>query len=327
MKHTAPPSDVLLLKRKGHKRHHRQTDYHLARWFWFFFFLATVLGGGYLGSEYYLKRTDARRIQEEMLTNMEVILAALDAYHKANGTYPPAFEKNSRGEKTLSWRVAILPYFFDANGNARYQDLYDAFNREQTWNHKDNWSLLDKMPHEYRSPLSLHRPDDPKNSYLTNYVVVRNPRSVFPENRQPISKSRITDPLSETAAVIEVSDEAAVAWTCPDDFAFEPRVKSSAAPRTFRPDALICGMCDGRAVILPIDVLPEELFRKKPPLTPEELEAENPFTRPFLRDNDSPVTSENASENAEETAKSEESVPAGEKEEGHEEYRPGQKNE
>lgn len=283
---------MLLLKRKGHKRHHRLNDHHLGRWFWGFLILGILTGGGYMGMQFYLKETSTIRKQEEIISNMEAILAALDAYHQEHGTYPPAFQMNTKGEKTLSWRVELLPYFLDANGQPRYQDLYDSFNHDQAWNQRDNLGLLDKMPREYRAPQSLRANSDG----LTNYLTIRNPHSVFPNDRTPVSKASITDPLDETVVLIEVSDAGAVEWTKPDDFNFNPLKPGSAAPRTFQIDALVCGMCNGKTRVLKCDVDAESLFQVRPKLSPEELEAKNPWTRPFLRDNDSPVVSEESDE-------------------------------
>ncbi len=237
--------------------------------------------------EFQMKTITVQNIQQEMVSNMEAILAALDEYHRDKGTYPPAYEMNERGERTFSWRVAILPYFLDANGNPRYMELYDSFNREQPWDHKDNWHLLEKMPREYRSPLSKNTTENEKASYLTNYLTIRNLHSVFPTDRTPVSKSRITDPLDSTVAIIEVSDEGAMEWTRPDDFEFDPLHEATAAPRTFRDDAILVGMCNGKAKQLPIKVNVKELF-SRPECTSEMLVEENPWVGPFLRDNDSP---------------------------------------
>ncbi|MDO4628446.1 MAG: DUF1559 domain-containing protein [Planctomycetia bacterium] len=302
MKHTSKSPDVLLLKRKGHKRHHRSQKPSYARWFWGFLFIGVILGGAYMIVEFQMKTITVQNIQHEMVANMEAILAALDEYHRDKGTYPPAYEMNDRGERTFSWRVAILPYFLDANGNPRYMDLYDSFNREQPWDHKDNWHLLEKMPREYRSPLSKNTVENEKATYLTNYLTIRNLRSVFPTDRAPVSKARITDPLDSTVAVIEVSDEEAIEWTRPDDFEFDPLHEATAAPRTFREDAILVGMCNGKAKQLPITVNVKEMFGK-PEYTSEKLVEENPWVGPFLRDNDSPRLGGNSNKNENSEAK------------------------
>lgn len=287
MKHTAPSPDTLILKRKGHKRHHRQQNYHLARWFWVFFILFTTGAGLYIWNELTLRRNTTQRIQSEIVTNMETILKALNEYHRVNGMFPPAYETNSRGDRTLSWRVALLPYFLDGNGQPKYQDLYDSFNRAEAWSHKDNLALLNKMPHEYRSPRCAIPATGDDAGKLTNYLVVRNPNSVFPDDCSPVSKSRITDRLDETVLVIEVSDEAAIEWTKPDDFEFDPARRETAAPKMFQPDVLICGMsncADVVPVAIPTPI--SSLFEKNPKLSPEELAKANPLTPYFLR-NDS----------------------------------------
>jgi len=314
MKHTAPPEGVLLLKRKGHKLHHRKKSLHFRYWFWSILFLAVLSGGGYLGIEYYLKETSTVRIREEVVGSMEAIVAALDEYHRVNKSYPPAFMTDKAGNHLLSWRVLILPYFLDVNGNPKYQDLYDSFNLDQSWDGPDNKGLLSKMPHEYRSPMSKHSINDENVNYLANYLAIRGENTVFPDDREAVMKSRITDPLENTVAVIEVSDEAAVLWTKPDDFEFDPLNPDMAEPRAFQ-NTLVCGMCDGSVRIFPITGAATDLFKTRPHLSNDELKNRNPWIKLFLRNNDSPEDLK--------VEKPKQNVEQAEEQEAQEEYRPG----
>lgn len=261
--------------------------------------------------EYYLKQTSTVRIREEVIDSMQAIVAALDEYHRVNKAYPPAYTKDKAGNKLLSWRVLILPYFLDGNGNPKYQELYDSFNLNQPWDGADNKGLLSKMPHEYRSPMSHHSINDENANYLTNYLAVVGEDTVFPTDLASVSKARITDPLESTVAVIETSDEDAVYWTKPDDFEFDPLNPDTAEPGTFQ-NMLVCGMCDGQVKIFPISGAAADLFKTRPRLSTEELRERNPWTKLFVRNNDSPelIKEETPQENKE---------PA----EVQEEYRPG----
>ena len=314
MKHTAPPEGVLLLKRKGHKQHHRKKTVHFRFWFWSILLLAVVCGSGYLGMEYYLKQTSTVRMREEVKSSMEAIVAALDEYHRVNKAYPPAYTMDKAGNRLLSWRVLILPFFLDKNGNPKYQDLYDSFNLNQPWDGADNYGLLSKMPHEFRSPMSHHSINDENANYLTNYLAIVGKDTVFPEDREPVSKARITDPLEDTVAVIETSDDAAVLWTKPDDFEFDPLNPDMAEPRTFQ-NTLVCGMCDGNVRVFPITGAAVDLFKTRPRLSTDELRERNPWNKLFVRNNDSPevLMTDQPKEEGEEEA------PA----EVQEEYRPG----
>lgn len=282
MKHKAPPQGTLVLKRKGHKRHHRKRSLHLMRWFWCFFTLAALSGGIFLFTEYRNRQNTIVVTRDTTISNMQAISDALERYRLDKGFYPPAYESNEIGEPTLSWRVAILPYF----ENQKYLELYEKFERGLPWNHEHNYRLLEQMPQEYRAPRSKHTPtsESPLNC-LTNYMTVRHPDSVFPESRDIISSSRITDRLADTVAVIEVSDEAAIEWTKPDDFVFDPTKKSLAAPKLFQDDAIVCGMCNAEVKVIPIPTPIHQLFAHDPALTPEELVQLNPLVGPFLRNN------------------------------------------
>ena len=312
MKHTAPPEGVLLLKRKGHKQHHRKKTVHFRYWFWSILFLVVVCGSSYLGMEYYLKQTSTVRVREEVIDSMKAIVNALDEYHRVNKAYPPAFTMDKAGNRLLSWRVLILPYFLDDNKNPKYMDLYDSFDLNQPWDGPDNYGLLSKMPHEFRSPMSHHSINDETANYLTNYLAIVGKDTVFPEDREPVSKSRIVDPLEDTVAVIEASDDAAVNWTQPDDFYYDPLDPNMAEPRTFQ-NTLVCGMCNGDVRIFPITGAAEDLFKSQPSLPTEELRKRNPWIKLFVRNNDSPEQMKP------QKPKEEEESPA----EVHEEYRPG----
>lgn len=314
MKHTAPPEGVLLLKRKGHKQHHRKKNHHFGLWFWSILFLAVVCGSSYLGMEYYLKQTSTSRMREDVKSSMQAVVKALEEYHRAHNAYPPPYTKDKAGNPLLSWRVLILPYFLDDNGNPKYQDLYDSFDLNQPWDGADNYAQLSKMPHEFRSPMSQHSTNDENANYLTNYLAVVGEDTVFPENLATVRKSMITDPLEDTVAVIETSDDGAVYWTQPKDFEFNPLKPGEAEPRTFQ-DMLVCGMCDGSVKVFPITTTAAELFEVRPRLTAEELMERNPWVRLFVRNNDSPElpSAEKPSEDESEE------IPT----EVHEEYRPG----
>ena len=311
MKHTAPPEGVLLLKRKGHKQHHRKKSLHFRYWFWGILLMVVICGSGYLGAEYYLKQTSSLRMSKEVVNNMQVIVNALEEYYRDNEHqhYPRPYV----GDHLLSWRVEILPYFLDENGNRKYEDLYNAFKKDQPWDGPDNIKLLSKMPPEFRSPMSRRGNEDEYANCKTNYVAVVGENTVFQEELDSMrSKGQIHN-LADTALIIETSDEAAVFWTKPDDFEFKPLNPDQAEPKTFQKNKLVCGMGDGSVKIISVDESAKKLFDVRPRLSPDELWEGNPWVKYFFRRKDLPKPSE--------AAKQEQAPPA----EPHEEYRPGRK--
>ena len=84
--------------------------------------------------------------------------AALQAYHQANGCFPPAYIADKNGKPMHSWRVLILPYL-------DYDDLYKAYDFSEPWDgpknktaagHAASWS----MPARATSPRAGRRCPD-----------------------------------------------------------------------------------------------------------------------------------------------------------------------
>jgi hypothetical protein len=72
------------------------------------------------------------------------------------------------------------------------------------------------MPATLRSPKSAAEPG------RTNYLTVRGKDTMFP-GAKGIRVADVTDGLSNTIMIVEVSDSKAVPWTKPDDFEFNDK--------------------------------------------------------------------------------------------------------
>jgi hypothetical protein len=90
------------------------------------------------------------------------------------------------------------------------------------------------MPKLYAAPGSKVA-----EKHMTNYVTVRGKDTIFPAG-QATRISHIVDGTSNTAMVLEVSDERAVIWTKPDDF----------GPDKDDPLKGVVGLRDGRFLVL-----------------------------------------------------------------------------
>ena len=80
--------------------------------------------------------------------NLRQIALALQAYHRENGRFPPAYIANKHGKAMHSWRVLLLPYI----GRS---DLYEAYDFSQPWNGPKNEELLTRRPDVSECPRAL----------------------------------------------------------------------------------------------------------------------------------------------------------------------------
>ncbi len=150
-------------------------------------------------------REAARRSQ--CTNNLKQIGLAVPGYHRAHGTFPPAFSKSPDGKPLLSWRVLILPYLGQ-------KALYDEFRLDEPWDSEHNKTLISRMPAVYTCPSgSPTLAKDGKTSYLTP----RGPATMFP-GAHALRISDILDGTSNTLFVVDANDAAAVTWTQPDDW-------------------------------------------------------------------------------------------------------------
>ncbi len=139
--------------------------------------------------------------RQRSIDNLTAISLALQAYIKDNGTLPPTAIYRA-GRPRLSWRVALLPYL-------GHTDLFNKFNRGNSWSDDENSELLQSIPAVFQSPTRFNE--------MTNYVLVTGKQTAFADDL-PTPVARITDGMSNTVLLVEVNDRAAVPWTKPEDY-------------------------------------------------------------------------------------------------------------
>lgn len=141
-------------------------------------------------------------------SNLRQMAIALISHEVRAGQLPPPAIVDADGKPLLSWRVAILPYIDQ-------QNLYEAFHLDEPWNSEHNRKLLSAMPNLFQNP---NLPE----SHKTTYLLVTGPGTMFPEQGKPSATSRAIDGSTNTICVVEVDAEAAVEWTRPADWQFDP---------------------------------------------------------------------------------------------------------
>ena len=193
----------------------------------------------------------------------------------------------------LSWRVHILP-FVEEN------QLYERFHLDEPWDSPHNIQLLSEMPSiyvcpsvdlqpgytVYQVPYSVvaptstsqdsAKPDDgsePIRAELTPEqslakesgpnAATNLPRrnlAAFDTSGEPVTFGEIIDGSSNTVALLEVDADAAVQWTKPADWEFDP-TKPKRDLGNLNPNSIFVSFADGSCSQIPADIDPEE-FQK-----------------------------------------------------------------
>lgn len=194
-------------------------------------------------------RTAARRTMT-MNNTRQICLASLN-YESANMRFPSNLSLNNpEAGENLSWRVHILPFL-------ERQDLYDRFNLDEPWDSPTNIALIAEMPEVFQHiELELQpgytvfqMPTSPANSETPAILV---------EGEKGVGFGSISDGSSNTILVMEVSESAAVPWTKPEDWQFDPDNPAHSLGDAF-PGVFIAGLCDGSTHAIERDVAPEAL--------------------------------------------------------------------
>jgi prepilin-type processing-associated H-X9-DG protein len=146
-------------------------------------------------------RTAARRMQSQ--NNMKQIGLAFHNYASAYGSFPAAYQKDAEGNKTMSWRVAILPFL-------EQQQVYQMYKSDQPWDSAANQSVSNISIPTYRNPAA-----GDVNPTETSYMVITGPGTLFEEDK-PVKFQDITDGTSNTILAVEVVGTG-VKWAEPKD--------------------------------------------------------------------------------------------------------------
>ncbi len=149
-------------------------------------------------------RESARRAQ--CSNNMKEIALALQAYHQANGSFPPPYTTDKTGKPMHSWRVLILPYL-------DMGPLYKTYDFTEPWDGPKNKRLLAKCPRTYLCP------SDPPASISvatpTSYLAVVGPKAAW-ANEKPRRLADVSGETRNTILLVEVANSH-VLWTEPRD--------------------------------------------------------------------------------------------------------------
>ena len=176
--------------------------------------------------------------------NLEKVADAMSRYVTKTRGFPPRAMVTGSGIKTLSWRVALLPYL-------GYEELFKKFDPKVPWNKEPNKSLLQYIPDCYVSPERF----DTK----TNLQTPADRRFIFGLDRSRRVHA-VEDGLENTIMLIEVSDSLADEWTRPTDFAPKDIGKIREEIGGLRKDGTFAAWANGWPVLLASGLSNDELL-------------------------------------------------------------------
>jgi hypothetical protein len=185
------------------------------------------------------RMTASRQITANRLKQLGI---ALHNYHDTHGAFPARANFGTASKPLLSWRVHMLPY-------VEGDHLYKQFRLDEPWDSEHNKKLVDKMPEVFQAQGSKHKTD----SGLTTFLAPVSKGSVLAVDKGT-KIADIFDGTSNTIAVVQVSDEAAVPWTKPDDWQVNAK-----DPLKGLADDFAALFCDGSVRFFKKDTKPETL--------------------------------------------------------------------
>ena len=173
-------------------------------------------------------RNSAARMQAA--NNLKQIALAMYNYESTHQTLPPAAICDKRGNKLLSWRVAILPYI-------EQDTLYKQFKLDEPWDSEHNKKISNVGVKTYMDPRAEY--GEGKQNH-THYKLFVGGGAAFDwvKGRNIVS---ITDGTSNTIMVAAAGDS--VPWAKPEDFEFDPKKDLPDLKKPF--NELLVALCDG----------------------------------------------------------------------------------
>lgn len=135
--------------------------------------------------------------------NLRRIGQAMNSYHDAHGSFPPAYLADDEGRPTHSWRALLLPYLDEP-------DLSEQYDFEEPWDGPSNRNLLSSRPDVFHCPNDVAAAGSD-----TNYLMIVG-RNTISDGAGSCRLAEITDGSAFTLLVVEVSGSG-IAWSEPAD--------------------------------------------------------------------------------------------------------------
>ncbi len=146
-------------------------------------------------------RTEARRMSSG--NNLKQIALAMHNYQSSYKQLPRPYWLNAKGERTLSWRVTLMPFLESS-------PFYDIYQKDEAWNSPANQESRETIVPVYKGPWNHDQ-----NSRETAYLVITGPGTLFEEGKD-LGMDDCVDGTSNTILAVEVK-HSGIEWTEPRD--------------------------------------------------------------------------------------------------------------
>jgi len=164
------------------------------------------------------------------------VARAIRKYEEEHGHLPPVYLTDNAGNPIHSWRVLILPFL-------GYQDLFDQYSFDESWNGPNNKKLANHIPVQYHSDqIPYVKPHN-----MTSMLAVSGPNTTWPLNSNASSRG-IADG-HDTILLLEFVTHP-VHWMSPEDLdindVFKPNNELAISPSSQREsNAFVASFVDG----------------------------------------------------------------------------------
>ena len=164
-----------------------------------------------------INKPTPNQVRTQDLNNLRQLGLGLLNYESGHQKFPGiSGQKPNHGavDSGLSWRVHLLPFLEE-------RELYDRFHLDESWDSPHNLALLPEMPEGMES----HWPKG-MGSVKPGYTLYQRPtgNGAFDAgDGTQTTFADITDGSSNTIMIVQVDPAAAVPWTKPADYAFDPQ--------------------------------------------------------------------------------------------------------
>lgn len=162
-------------------------------------------------------REAARRIT--CANNLHQIAMALNAYHQANGCFPPAYVADKNAKPMHSWRLLILPHM-------DLGDLYKLYNFTQPWDGLKNKTVADTPIMVYPCPSDPH--GRASRFIQTSYLAVVGPNTAW-AGEKPRKLADFGKDAANTIMLIEVTNSG-ISWAEPRDLSLDALGPTGGSP-------------------------------------------------------------------------------------------------